>query len=235
MDVKFELLMKRFWENGAALKSHVSGVAPTLTREETFIAWSYPPPLMVNLNVDGASKGNPRCAGCGCVIRDHHKRWLIGADQNLGICTAFQAEIWVAFIDLRLAWEHRFRHVILEIDSSSTYQLLTASSLPGREWHVLVAECKAIMSRDWMVIIKHVYHEANYITDGVANWVISQNTSHYLLRDPPFVVSSLLFADLCGVSRARVISISDVEMEHSLGLHFPPQKKYIVQEYPTKT
>lgn len=85
--------MKFFHEQSSLFSDVGSLKDPVTRREELLKAWSPPSYLMVKLNVDGASCGNPRSADCGCVIRDHHGNWLIGAAQNLGICTAYQAEI----------------------------------------------------------------------------------------------------------------------------------------------
>lgn len=62
--------------------------AQSISKQMILIKWECPPSSMVKLNIDGASKGNPGRAECGCVIRDHEGRWLIGAAQSLGTCSA---------------------------------------------------------------------------------------------------------------------------------------------------
>lgn len=57
--------------------------------------------MVVKLNVDEASRGNPGLGGCGCVLRNHEGQWVVGAGMNLGLCTSQQTEVWLALLGLR--------------------------------------------------------------------------------------------------------------------------------------
>lgn len=186
--------------------------ASSIRRQVIDITWAPPTELMVKLNVDGASRGDPGHAGCGCAIRNHEGRWLIGAAQNLGICSAYQAKLRVALVGLRLAWKQGFRRVIMETDSSTVHLLLTGSNLAASEVNVLVSECKTLLNMAWTVEVKRVYREANYIADGVANWALTQCIGHHLLTDPPMAIRHSLLADVAGVSRPRYVSNTTVGM-----------------------
>jgi len=47
-------------------------------KSDAMIAWVAPPPGCVLVNTDGTSKGNPRQAGGGGVIRGERGDWLCG-------------------------------------------------------------------------------------------------------------------------------------------------------------
>lgn len=88
------------------------------------------PVHVVKLNVDGASHGDPGLAGCGCVIRDHEGQWLVGTTKVLGIATGFHTELAAAQLGVSLVWDHGFKNVQMETDSSLVFYLLTTSSHP---------------------------------------------------------------------------------------------------------
>lgn len=52
----------------------------------------------------------------GGLIRDDTGRWLGGFMHNIGVSTLIGAELWVVNSGLELAWEMRFRKLILEVD-----------------------------------------------------------------------------------------------------------------------
>ncbi|PNX57779.1 ribonuclease H, partial [Trifolium pratense] len=56
-------------------------------------------------------------AGCGGVIRDNNSVWRGGFANNLGICSAYVAELWgVVFEGLRYARRLGFNRIELEVD-----------------------------------------------------------------------------------------------------------------------
>ncbi|OMO59932.1 reverse transcriptase [Corchorus capsularis] len=51
---------------------------------EKLIHWTPPPEMVVKLNTDGASRGNPGIAGAGGLIRDSTGKWFVGFAAQLG-------------------------------------------------------------------------------------------------------------------------------------------------------
>ncbi|OWM78320.1 hypothetical protein CDL15_Pgr001041 [Punica granatum] len=66
------------------------------SREWRWISWNKPLHEWLKLNTDGASKGNPRLAGAGGVLRDCNGRWVDGLAHNIGVSSAMVAELWGA-------------------------------------------------------------------------------------------------------------------------------------------
>lgn len=48
-------------------------------RHEVLIGWKYPEYPKIEINIDGAAKGNPGLASAGSVPRDAKGKWLVGA------------------------------------------------------------------------------------------------------------------------------------------------------------
>lgn len=57
------------------------------------------------MNADGASKDNPRDAGCGGLIREDMRKWVHDYGMYKGLCSAFAAELWGVLKGIQLAWE----------------------------------------------------------------------------------------------------------------------------------
>ena len=47
------------------------------------IRWERPPQGWMKLNIDGSANGNPGLAGCGGVIRDDARRWIVVFEDDL--------------------------------------------------------------------------------------------------------------------------------------------------------
>lgn len=92
---------------------------------EALLSWIRVMHSKVKLNTDGAAKGNLRNAGAGYIFRDLDDQWLIGVACNLGITVSVNAELWGVLQGLAMAWNDKFRHLILEVDSQVIMKLLT--------------------------------------------------------------------------------------------------------------
>lgn len=58
----------------------------------------------------------------------------------------------------------------------------------------------------WSVEVRRVYREANFVADGVANWVLPKPIGSYPLPEPHAEISKLVLVDVAGVSRVRLVS-----------------------------
>lgn len=70
------------------------------------------------------SKGNPEWSGGGGVLRDCRGLWISGFLVRFGFCSSMKAELLTVFHGLHLAWELRFRHLIVELDSKTILNIL---------------------------------------------------------------------------------------------------------------
>lgn len=48
-------------------------------------------------------------AGCGGVIRDYTRRWVLGFSYNIGTGSTLEAELWGIRIGLHLAWDMEYK------------------------------------------------------------------------------------------------------------------------------
>lgn len=159
-EVKLDFPHRHFVEHDSArAKGHTTD-STTICSQVIIIGWLCPSPMVVKLNVDGASKGNPALAGCGCVLSNLEGQWLIGTDRNLGICNSQQAESWAALLGLRLAWDQGFRRVLLETDSTTVHRLLTSKDHVQLKLNPMFHECISLLGI-WMIQVNNIYRKAN--------------------------------------------------------------------------
>ena len=84
-------------------------------REERHIKWRRPSNGWCKLNTDGASRGNPRLATAGGVMRNENGEWKGGFAVNISICSATLAELWGVYYGLAIAWENGIRRLEVEV------------------------------------------------------------------------------------------------------------------------
>lgn len=54
--------------------------------------------------------------------------------------------------------------------------------------------CKALLKRQWVVLVSKIYREANQVADGVANWVLNQALGFHPLSNSPVFLRRILEA-----------------------------------------
>ncbi|KAJ8763770.1 hypothetical protein K2173_003552 [Erythroxylum novogranatense] len=158
------------------------------------IFWTHPRYDYFKLNVDGSSKGNPGLAGCGGVVRDFTSNWVCGFATHLGVCTSMVAELNGLLEGLNCAWDSGCRRLMVEMDSLSCVQLIRGSlvnlCLAG-----LLSKIRAMLQREWVVQVTHVYREANRLADLLANIAVLSSTRRRTWWSPPAAVLSILIQD----------------------------------------
>lgn len=70
-------------------------------KHEELVGWSLPWMPEIKINTDEATKYNPRLAGVGSVLKDHHNEWLVGAIHNLRFTTSVIIELWEIYDGLK--------------------------------------------------------------------------------------------------------------------------------------
>lgn len=149
--------------------------------------------------------------------------WLVRTVRNLEICSAYQAEVWAALLDL---FENKVLEVLFwkpTLPRSIKFSFLQTAARV--EMDVLLSECKSLLRRDWTEEVKRIYREANYVADGGSNWVPSQSIRYQLPHNPLTPIWSLLLADLVGMGRPRFVSNCGIGMYFLLkSPYFHPKK-----------
>lgn len=164
-------------------------------RVERMIGWVPPTAGWVKLNTDGASRGNPGPATAGGVLRDGDGAWCGGFALNIGRCSAPLAELWGVYYGLYLAWDRKVSRLMVEVDSEMVVGFLKTGINDTHPLSFLVRLCHGFISRDWIVRIDHVYREANFLADGLAEFAFSLPLGFHLLHSVPEAVASVMSAD----------------------------------------
>ncbi|KAG7571647.1 Ribonuclease H domain [Arabidopsis suecica] len=176
-------------------------------RVERMIGWVAPAAGWVKLNTDGASRGNPGPATAGGVLRDGDGAWCGGFALNIGRCSAPLAELWGVYYGLYLAWDRKVSRLVVEVDSEMVVGFLKTGINDTHPLSFMVRLCHGFISRDWIVRIDHVYREANFLADGLAEFAFSLPLGFHLLNSVPEFVASVMSADNLGTSRPRRICV----------------------------
>ncbi|KAK2661945.1 hypothetical protein Ddye_000519 [Dipteronia dyeriana] len=104
----------------------------------------------------------------GEAIRDHNKNWLGGFSLNKGVGSVIEAELWGIFEGLKLAWEARYRKLVVESDYIAVY-LLTKKTLLNHPLFSIIQACKALIVDEWSCHILHIHRECNKVADGLTD------------------------------------------------------------------
>ncbi|CAA7029674.1 unnamed protein product [Microthlaspi erraticum] len=140
------------------------------------------------LNTDGASQGNPGLATAGGVLRDGDGRWCSGFALNIGRCSAPLAELWGVYYGLMMAWEKQIPRLVLEVDLEVVVGFLMKGIQNSHPLSFLVRLCHGFLSKDWLVRVTHVFHEANRLADGLANHAFSLPLGFHLFDFVPPII-----------------------------------------------
>lgn len=163
---------------------------------EKLVGWYTPIWPWYKLNTDGACK-QLGVSSVGSLIGDHNGRWVKGFGMNIGSCSVVMAELWGLFQGLIIAWQLGIRWHQVEVDSLCAYQMVANSSFLNFEFSPLI--WWELIKRDWTVRINHIYREANYAANHMANITISLASALHMFPSPPKSIKPLLFHDMYGV------------------------------------
>ncbi|CAN1837968.1 Putative ribonuclease H protein At1g65750 [Linum perenne] len=173
-----------FWVN--LIKSSISdarhinnlGARPL---RELRIAWEPAPDPWITLNADGSFK------------------------RNLGTCSITRADLSSAVECLELAWKKGHRKVSLQLDSKCVVQILNNLTDLDHQHFSLVTRFNDLIQRDWEVNVQHIFREANFLADYLANCGhLLPFGIHEVPSDDP-CVSSWSDYDRAKSSRSRLV------------------------------
>ena len=111
------------------------------------ICWIKPEPGWYKLNSDGASQGNPRCAGGGGLIRDHNGKWVKGFMRNIGTTTSVAAEFWALRDGLMLAAQLGINHLHVELDAQVVVNLVLSNKAINNSRAALLNDCRYLLEQ----------------------------------------------------------------------------------------
>ena len=175
-------------------------------RNEVFIRWIAPPETWVTLNTDGAAKGQPGHAGGGGLLRDHRGVFLRGFAANIGICSAYKAELMAAVLGLEMAVEMNIHKLFLQMDNQACIEGIKNADYQGGECFHILNKCRRLISSfNFHFRIVHCYREGNVVPDKLANLGVELIERFVLFEAPPHDITPLLHQDLIGAAHPRLI------------------------------
>ncbi|KAJ1442848.1 Ribonuclease H domain [Sesbania bispinosa] len=122
--------------------------------------------------------------------------WLLGFSAFLGPGTAFEAELWAICEGLALAWNHGYRHIIVESDVAEVVtQILQGVPSPHHMFRNLILEIWRFLKRSWRVFNTHIPREANGTADCLAKIGTHQDSRIHVWSFPPPEVATHLLRD----------------------------------------
>ncbi|KAF7803250.1 Ribonuclease H protein [Senna tora] len=84
---------------------------------QRFIYWEKRSSGWVKFNVDAAWRESLNLSACGGIARDSDGRFIIGFMRSLGDASVLNAELWVIFCALEVAWRSGFKKFICALPS----------------------------------------------------------------------------------------------------------------------
>ena len=142
------------------------------------------------------------------MIRDHMGSWIGGFARNIGFCSSVTAELWAIHVGLHMTWDRGFRKVVLESDSRVVVEIIKGDTMRVDRNYNLIMQIRGLMGREWEVKMIHVYREANFVADWLANFGLTRyvlERGANIITDPPSGLYSLLYYDLIRSTIPRLI------------------------------
>ncbi|XP_026459680.1 uncharacterized protein LOC113360383 [Papaver somniferum] len=127
--------------------------------------FSLPASDRILLCCDGASQGNPGCAGYGFIARDSEGKFIFAESVRLGISTKFIAEVLGIIGALEWAVLNSKDKVNINSDSTTAITAFIKTKLPWFVWTRWLFICRKLRS----IHFNHVYRETNFSADFFAN------------------------------------------------------------------
>lgn len=149
------------------------------------ISWNPPPFNCQKLNTNGSVHGTLALVGASGLIRESDGKWIKGFQQNLSCSTVIVAEFWVILSRLELAWNVGCRNLMVESDSESACILVRNRTNSTAIIKPIWTKISQLLSRDWMVSIHHIYREANFCVDWLANRTCNQPLGLHICEEAP--------------------------------------------------
>ncbi|CAN1219297.1 Putative ribonuclease H protein At1g65750 [Linum perenne] len=137
-------------------------------RINTNVAWNAAPWPNYTLNTDGSVLSSGKASAGGC-LRDGFGKVVDAFSSNLGICSITRSEIVGVMMGLERAWAAGIRKVEVQTDSICVIKLLSKDHPLTHQHATAVSKIRRMLQREWTVYFTHIYREANFLADHLAN------------------------------------------------------------------
>ncbi|CAN1140362.1 Putative ribonuclease H protein At1g65750 [Linum perenne] len=171
----------------------MSREAPGLARQTQLVGWQFGRKGWLTLNTDESRYSQTKVAASGGVLGDDGGNFVGGFTTNLGSCSIMRAELRATYEGMRLTLDKGVSKLRIQTDSKVAISLLSDPSRQNNQHEGLILQFHRLCQLNWEVEIEHIYCEANFSANYLAN------LGHFV----PFGVVSFSVPDNCLVKWLR--------------------------------
>ncbi|CAN1138684.1 Putative ribonuclease H protein At1g65750 [Linum perenne] len=215
-----ELIFADITTNSASLIAHIRTwelmIRPAIQRDSSLgvdkasktqveVPWRPVPDDWMTMNSDGSVRRESDIVTGGGLVRNSLGICSLAFTINIGKCSITRAEIKAAITSFELTWEVSHRRVQLQVDSVTAYLILIQTGVTHQHARE-VLQFRDLLTRDWLVEIKHVYRKGNKAADHLAS--LGHGRSHGLHLNPYFdsVLLNFLLYDSLSCSKPHSVN-----------------------------
>ncbi|CAN1138950.1 Putative ribonuclease H protein At1g65750, partial [Linum perenne] len=158
-----------------------------------------------SLNSDGSLYTNPNRVAAGGVIRDDNGRFVSAFTANLGSCSIMRAELTSIVEGTKQAWDLGIRKLRVQSDSEAAVRLLKNPRCDNNQHASLIHQFSELSKRDWHISVHHIYREANYAADYLANLGHTLDLGIHVFDAPDTTLLYWLNFDVVGACTSHLI------------------------------
>ncbi|CAI0468391.1 unnamed protein product [Linum tenue] len=179
--------------------------AQDVHKHQEQISWRPPPEGWIQVQSDGSVLTPTGKAAAGGLIRDHQGKCHAAFVCNFGVCSITSAELKGAAEGLRLAYNKGYKKVQLNLDSSTAVAIIKNHKDENHRHGIFANQFNFLLNLDWDVKVEHVYREANFAADFLANrgHLYDFGTHSFDVCDPG--LNYWMYHDIVGVTHDRFI------------------------------
>lgn len=97
-----------------------------------------------------------------------HGRWIWGIGRNIGGCSVLQAELWVSYDGLQLAWKANWVNIIVEIDCALVIKGIHGD-FRGHSNRDLILRIQELCRHEWKVVSKQIPRNVNFVVNTLVD------------------------------------------------------------------
>ncbi|GAU47191.1 hypothetical protein TSUD_350560 [Trifolium subterraneum] len=165
------------------------------------VIWQPPLSNWVKCNTDGASTNVS--SACGGLFRNSNADFLYGFAENIGISSAFVAELCGAMNAIEIAASKNWNNLWLETDSTLVVLAFKSSLLVPWALSNRWRNC-LLLTQSMNFIVSHIFREGNFCADGLANVGLFLDRLTFW-NEIPFVIKDNFDANRLGKPFFRVV------------------------------
>lgn len=154
--------------------------------------WMQPSEDWVALNTDACFKKEDEPAGCSGALQDSNGSWMGGFNCTIKANNSAEAECWAVLKALQCARNKNLKKLLVQRDSREVVDWINSKGAPIGPLSGIVTACKNCIEEGEHIMITHVFHEQNYVADGLTKIAVRKGCDWIEFDGPPREVSELL-------------------------------------------